>query len=117
MGFSRAKRFVDLFVESMPFERLSKLDDKLTLKLRLEEEVRLRVFEVETLLRHGVRPPQLVAVDKVLVMVSLDVFAVGGGVGREGVLKLILATRRAIFKKISNAHTLTMPTHTAVDSY
>ena len=33
---SRAKRLVALLVESMPFDRLSKLGDKSTLKIRLE---------------------------------------------------------------------------------
>ena len=32
---SRAKRLVDLLVDPMPFERLSKLGDKPTLKIRL----------------------------------------------------------------------------------
>ena len=32
---SRAKRLVDILVESMPFDRLSKLGDKSTLKIRL----------------------------------------------------------------------------------
>ena len=54
---SRAKRLVDLLVEPVPFDRLSKLCDKPTLKIRLEEEVRLKALAVETLLRHGVRPP------------------------------------------------------------
>ena len=47
---SRAKRLVDLPVEPMPFDRLSKLGDK-----RLD----LEVLAIETLLRHGVRPPSL----------------------------------------------------------
>ena len=50
-------------------------------------------------------------------MISLDVFAGGGGVGREGVLELMLATRRATLKKESNAHMITMLTRTAGDSY
>ena len=54
---SRAKRLVDLLVEPMPFDRLSKLGEKLTLKLRLEEEVRLKAVVVETLLRHRERVP------------------------------------------------------------
>ena len=33
--FSRAKRLVNLLVEPMPFNRLSKLCDKSTLKIRL----------------------------------------------------------------------------------
>ena len=32
----------------------------------------------------------VVAVDRVSVIISLDVLAVGGGVGREGVMKLLL---------------------------
>ena len=32
---SRAKRLIDLLVEPMPFDRLSKLGDKSTLKIRL----------------------------------------------------------------------------------
>ena len=52
---SRAKRLVDLLIEPMPFERLSKLDDKHTFQLRLREEVRLRALARETLhLRGGV---------------------------------------------------------------
>ena len=98
---SHAKRLVDPLVEPMPFDRLSKLSDKSTLKIRLEEEVRLKALADETLLRHGVRPPWLVAVDRVLVMISLAVFAFGGGVGRECVLKLMRATRRAIVQKIT----------------
>ena len=58
-------------------------------------EVRLKAFAVETLLRHGVRPPWILVVviavvDRMLVIISLDVLAVGGGVGREGVVKLML---------------------------
>ena len=88
---SRAKRLVDRLVEPMPFDRLSKLGDKPTLNIRLRSAHQA----VETLLRHGVRPPKLlviviVAVDRVLVIISLGVLAVGGGVGREGVVKLML---------------------------
>ena len=54
---SHAKRLVDLLVEPIPFDRLSKLGEKTILKLRLEEEVRLKAVAVETLLRHGVRVP------------------------------------------------------------
>ena len=52
-------------------------------------------------------------------LISMGVFAVGGGVEREGVLKLMLATRRAIQRtpKKSNARILTIPTHTTGDSY
>ena len=46
---SRAKRLVDLLIEPMPFERLSKLGDKPTFQLRLRGEVRLRAFTGETL--------------------------------------------------------------------
>ena len=35
---SRAKRLVDLLVEPMPFDRLYKLGDKSTLKVRLGSE-------------------------------------------------------------------------------
>ena len=39
---SRAKRLIDLvLVESMPFDKLSKLGDKSTLNIRLEEDARL----------------------------------------------------------------------------
>ena len=54
---SRVKRLVDLLVETMPFDRISKLGDRPTLKIRLGEEVRLKALAAETLLRHGVRPP------------------------------------------------------------
>ena len=54
---SRAKRLVDLLVELMPFDRLSKLGDKPTLNSRLEEEARFKAFAVETILGHGMRPP------------------------------------------------------------
>ena len=55
---SRAKRLLDLLVEPMPFDRLSKLGEKPTLiKLRLEEKVRLKTVAVEALLRYGVRVP------------------------------------------------------------
>ena len=52
---SRAKRLVDLLIESMTFERLFKLGDKPTFQLRLRKEVLLRALAVETLhLRGGV---------------------------------------------------------------
>ena len=54
---SRAKRLLDLLVESMPFDRLSKLGKTTTLNLRLEKEVRLKTVAAETLLRHRVRVP------------------------------------------------------------
>ena len=41
---SRAKRLVDLLIEPMPLERLSKIGDTLTFQLRLREEVRLRAL-------------------------------------------------------------------------
>ena len=59
MCLSRAKRLLDLLVEPTPLDRLSKLGEKPTLKLRLEEKVRLKTVAVETLLRHGVRVPYL----------------------------------------------------------
>ena len=40
---SRAKRLVDLLIEPMPLERLSKIGDTPTFQLRLREEVRLKV--------------------------------------------------------------------------
>ena len=49
---SRAKPLQDLLVKPMPLDRLSKLSEKPILKLRLEEEVRLKIVAVETLLRH-----------------------------------------------------------------
>ena len=52
---SRTKRLIDLLMEPMPFDRLSKLGDKSTLNVRLE--VRLKALAIETLLRRGVRPP------------------------------------------------------------
>ena len=54
---SRLKRLVDLLEEHMSFERLSKLGDKATLNIRLEEEMRLKALAVETPPQHGVRPP------------------------------------------------------------
>ena len=50
---SRAKRLVDLLIESITFERLSKLGDKPTFQLRLREEVRLRALAGEALHFHG----------------------------------------------------------------
>ena len=41
---SRAKRLVDLLIEPMPLERLSKISDTPTFQLRLREEVRLHVL-------------------------------------------------------------------------
>ena len=50
---SRAKRLVDLLIEPMPSERLSKIGDTPTSQLRLREEVRLRALARETLHLHG----------------------------------------------------------------
>ena len=50
---SRAKRLTDLLIEPMTFERLSKLGEKPTLRLRLREEERLRALAGETLHHHG----------------------------------------------------------------
>ena len=50
---SRAKRFVNLLIEPMPSERLSKIGDNPTPQLRLREEVRLRALARETLHLHG----------------------------------------------------------------
>ena len=44
---------VDLLIEPMPFEKFSKLGDKPTFQLRLQEEVRLRALTGETLHLHG----------------------------------------------------------------
>ena len=54
---SRAKRLVDLLMEPMPFDRLSKFGDNCTLKFDLK--ARLKALANETLLPHGVRPPKL----------------------------------------------------------
>ena len=50
---SRAKRLVDLLIEPIPLERLSKIGDTPTFQLRLREEVRLRALAGETLHLHG----------------------------------------------------------------
>ena len=50
---SRAKRLVDLLIEPMPLERLSKIGDAPTFQLRLREEVRLRALAGQTLRLHG----------------------------------------------------------------
>ena len=50
---SRAKRLVDLLIEPMPLERLSKVGDTPTFQLRLREEVRLDALVGETLKLHG----------------------------------------------------------------
>ena len=50
---SRAKRLEDLLIETMPFERLSKLGEKHTFQLRLREKVRLRTLVEDTLGLHG----------------------------------------------------------------
>ena len=44
---------VDLLMEPMPLERLSKIGDTPTLQLRLREEVRLNALAGETLRLHG----------------------------------------------------------------
>ena len=46
---SRAKRLVDLLIEPMPLERLSKIGDTPTFQLRLREEMRLNALAGETL--------------------------------------------------------------------
>ena len=50
---SRAKRLVDLLIEPMPLERLSKIGDTPTYHMRLREEVRLNNIAGETLRLHG----------------------------------------------------------------
>ena len=50
---SRAKRLVDLLIEPIPLERLSKIGDTPTFQLWLREEVRLRALAGETLHLHG----------------------------------------------------------------
>ena len=50
---SRAKRLVDLLIEPMPLERLSKISDTPTFQLRLREEVRLNALAGQTLRLHG----------------------------------------------------------------
>ena len=50
---SRAKRLVDLLLEPMTFERVSRLGDKPIFQLRLREEVRLRALAGEILHLHG----------------------------------------------------------------
>ena len=48
-----AKRRVDLLIEPMLLERLSKIGDTPTFQLRLREEVRLNALAGETLRLHG----------------------------------------------------------------
>ena len=50
---SRAKRLVDLLIEAMPLERLSKIGDAPTFQLRLREEMHLNAVAGETLRLHG----------------------------------------------------------------
>ena len=50
---SRAKRLVDLLIEPIPLERLSKIGDTSTFQLRLRKEVRLNALAGETLRLHG----------------------------------------------------------------
>ena len=52
---SRAKRLVDLLIEPMPLEKLSKLGEKHAFHLRLREEVRLQALVEEILVCTGVR--------------------------------------------------------------
>ena len=47
----------------------------------------------------------VVAIDRVLVIISLDILAVGGGVGREGVVKQMLVTQCAYSLKEILTHT------------
>ena len=49
---SRAKRLVDLLIEPMPLEKLSKIGDNPTFQLRLREEVRLNALAGDTLRLH-----------------------------------------------------------------
>ena len=49
----RAKLLVDLVIEPLPLERLSKIGDTSTFQLRLRVEVRLRALAGETLHLHG----------------------------------------------------------------
>ena len=49
---SRAKRLVDLLIEPLPLERLSKIGDTPTFQLRLRVEVRLRALAGVTLHLH-----------------------------------------------------------------
>ena len=59
----------------------------------------------------------VVAVDRVLVIIYFDVLAVGGGVGREDGYETDASdSMRLKPQRNSNAHMLTMPTHTADDS-
>ena len=51
---SRAKRIVDLIVEPMPFDRISRLEQSPDLKARLVEEFRLRRLADRTAQRCGV---------------------------------------------------------------
>ena len=44
---------MDLLIEPMPLERLSKISDTLAFQLRLREEVRLNALVGETLRLHG----------------------------------------------------------------
>ena len=50
---SRATRLVDLLIEPMPLEKLSKIGDTPTFQLRLREKVRLDNLAGETLRLHG----------------------------------------------------------------
>ena len=67
---SRAKRLVDLLVDTMPLDSLSELGAKSTLKIRNTCTTRGETFLVIV----------VVAVDRVLVMISLIGLTIGGGV-------------------------------------
>ena len=49
---SRAKRLVDLMVESMSFDRIGNLGNSSTMKAKLQEEVRLVELEQSTRVRY-----------------------------------------------------------------
>ena len=50
--FCRAKRLVDLMVEPMSFDRIGNLGNSLTMKARLQEEVRLVELAQNTRVRY-----------------------------------------------------------------
>ena len=49
---SRAKRLVNLMVEPMSFDRIGNLGNSLTMKVRLQEEVRLEELALNTRVRY-----------------------------------------------------------------
>ena len=49
---SRAKRLVDLMLEPMSSDRLGNLGNSLTMKVRLQEEVRLEELALNTRVRY-----------------------------------------------------------------